>query len=73
MYFDSAYDCQKTGFKACVKNGFSKGDLIRMHDLCNQSIKRGWIVVISNNDTQFVRNTFCKKRYKVESNSKKIY
>lgn len=63
IYFDPPYDYEKDGFKAYVKTGFSHEDLVRLRNLCNELIERGCVVVISNNDTEFVRECFNSDNY----------
>lgn len=65
IYFDPPYDYDEDGFKAYVKTGFNHNDLIRLRDLCDLLINKGCIVIISNNDTKFVRDCFRKNVYKI--------
>ena len=73
IYFDPPYDYEKEGFKSYVKTGFTHDDLVRLRNLCNELIERGCIVVISNNDTQFVRECFNADCYVIHSIEAKRY
>ena len=67
IYFDPPYDYEEDGFKAYLKTGFNHDDLIRLRNLCDRLIDRGCIVVVSNNDTEFVRQCFNRDYYKIFS------
>lgn len=73
IYFDPPYDYERTGFVNYVKEGFSHDDLIRMKLLCDKLISKGCYVLISNNDTAFVRNLFTSnKNYEIVYSTKTI-
>lgn len=66
VYFDPPYDyVSNNGFVQYVKEGFSHPDLIRLKETCDELIIRGCQVLISNNDTPFVRELFCGDGYKI--------
>ena len=59
IYFDPPYDYDnQEGFVNYNKDGFDRKDLIRLKSTCDVLIKKGCIVLVSNNDTSFVRNLF---------------
>ncbi len=59
IYFDPPYDYEYGGgFVNYVKEGFNHDDLIRLKNLCDHLISKGCNVLISNNDTSFVRSLF---------------
>lgn len=66
VYFDPPYDyVSNNGFVQYVKEGFSHQDLIRLKETCDELIIRGCQVLISNNDTPFVRELFCGDGYTI--------
>lgn len=73
IYFDPPYDYEKEGFKAYVKTGFTHDDLKRLSKTCDDLISRGCIVIISNNDTKFVRQCFSSSSYKINEVVTKRY
>lgn len=58
VYFDPPYDYEISGFVNYVKEGFTHDDLIRLKKTCDRLISNGCFVLISNNDTKFVRELF---------------
>lgn len=59
IYFDPPYDYEDgAGFVNYVKEGFNHDDLTRLKKVCDQLIEKGCSVLISNNDTFFVRTLF---------------
>ena len=58
IYFDPPYDYEDGGFVNYVKEGFGHKELERLKKLCDCLISRGCNVLISNNDTKFVRELF---------------
>ncbi len=73
VFFDPPYDYDKDGFKSYVKTGFTHNDLIRLRNTCNLLIKKGCIVVICNNDTDYVRKRFSNNFYKINKVITKRY
>lgn len=66
IYFDPPYDYQEThGFVNYVKEGFNHDDLIRLKKVSDRLIKKGCNVLISNNDTLFVRELFSGEYYDI--------
>lgn len=63
VYFDPPYDYETSGFVNYVKEGFTHEDLIRLKKTCDKLISKGCFVLISNNDTKFVRELFDKSDY----------
>jgi len=60
VYCDPPYEpiSPTSSFRNYTSGGFQKEDLIRLHDACNQAIKRGVRVALSNSDSPFVRKVF---------------
>lgn len=72
IYFDPPYDYEDTGFVGYSKEGFSHDDLLRLRQLCDNLIEKGCNVLISNNDTKFVRKTFEADKYEIIYSTKII-
>ena len=66
VYFDPPYDYEINGFSSYTKCGFSREDLRRLKNVCDNLIMRGCKVVVSNNDTAFVRELFSDDKYRFE-------
>lgn len=68
VYFDPPYDYQNMkGFVSYQKDGFSHENLTELRDIAGQLVKRGAKVIISNNDTEFVRTVFSDSIWKMKS------
>jgi DNA adenine methylase len=66
VYFDPPYDYEdQKGFVGYSAQGFTRNDLTRLKHFCDQLIEQGCIVLISNNDTKFVRDTFNDENYQI--------
>lgn len=65
VYFDPPYDYEEGGFTSYTSDGFSRDDLRRLKGVCDELIKIGCKVVISNNDTSFVNSLFDDKKYTI--------
>jgi len=66
IYFDPPYDYEDgKGFVGYVKEGFNHNDLLRLKKVCDELIARDCKVLISNNDTEFVRNTFTGDNFEI--------
>lgn len=72
IYFDPPYDYEENGFVGYVKEGFTHDDLQRLKELCDVLIEKGCQILVSNNDTKFVRDTFSSKNYEIIYTTKKI-
>ena len=72
VYFDPPYDYEGSGFVGYVKEGFSHADLERLKDTCDELISKGCQVLVSNNDTKFVRKTFSSDNYEIVYETKVI-
>lgn len=72
VYFDPPYDYETSGFVGYVKEGFNRDDLRRLKITCDSLIKRGCKVLISNNDTTFVRELFEEENYEIIYRTKTI-
>lgn len=72
VYFDPPYDYENSGFVGYVKEGFSHADLLRLKLTCDELIARGCQVLLSNNDTKFVRETFSSDNYEIVYETKII-
>ena len=66
VYFDPPYDYEKDGFTLYVDAGFTRNDLVRLKQKCDELIERGCSVMISNNKTSFVEALFDDPRYQIE-------
>ena len=67
IYFDPPYDYEGSGFNQYVINSFNRDDLKRLHDECIRLISIGCTVIVSNNDTAFVRELFKESVFDIES------
>ena len=67
VYFDPPYDYDDEGFTSYTASSFSRADLRRLKQLCDRLVARGCVVVISNNDTKFVRQLFAGNQYSITS------
>jgi len=66
IYFDPPYDyVDQKGFVKYSAKGFTRDDLIRLKEFCDTLIDDRCNVLISNNDTPFVRATFASENYKI--------
>lgn len=66
VYFDPPYDYDdESGFVSYNAKGFSRNELTRMKRVCDKIIESGGIVLISNNDTTFVRKLFSGDNYEI--------
>lgn len=66
VYFDPPYDYDDSGFTSYTCNGFSKDDLKRLKNVCDDLISKGCKVVVSNNDTAFVNQLFDNDSYHIK-------
>ena len=66
VYFDPPYDYDDSGFTSYTCNGFSKDDLKRLKNICDDLISKGCKVVVSNNDTAFVNQLFDHDSYHIK-------
>ena len=73
IYFDPPYDYDGEGFKTYVKTGFNHEDLDRLKTLCDRLIEKGCFVVVSNNDTAYVRQCFSDPKYTIKEVIAKRY
>lgn len=67
VYFDPPYDYETEGFTLYVDQGFSRKDLVRLKQTCDDLIDRGCSVLISNNLTSFVTDLFNDELYHLET------
>ena len=72
VYFDPPYDYEDTGFVGYVKECFTHDDLERLKKTCDKLVLRGCNVLISNNDTNFVRELFKSDNYEIIYSTKVI-
>ncbi len=72
VYFDPPYDYEESGFVGYVKEGFSHKDLERLKDLCDILIEKGCNVLISNNETKFVKKLFKSDNYEIIYETKRV-
>lgn len=73
VYFDPPYDYEEEGFNQYVINTFDREDLQRLRDLSVELIYRGCTVIISNNDTGFVREAFADPVFDIHGIEAKRY
>lgn len=66
IYFDPPYDYENSGFTSYVKGGFNKKDLLDLKNICDELIKKGCFVLVSNNDTEYVRQLFSDNKYTIK-------
>lgn len=66
VYFDPPYDYEEDGFTSYNSGGFTKNDLVRLKECCDELIAKGCEVIVSNNDTSFVNNLFSGEEYTIE-------
>lgn len=73
VYFDPPYDYEnEDGFVSYNAQGFTRRDLERLKEFCDELIEKGCHVLISNNDTTFVRRTFSGSQYKIVYEIKQV-
>ena len=65
IYFDPPYDYDEKGFSNYQKEGFDRFDLERLKKVCDDLITRGCHVLISNNNTEKVRELFKSDDYEL--------
>lgn len=66
VYLDPPYDYEdESGFVSYNAQGFTRNDLARMKLFCDRLIERGCVVLISNNDTTYVRELFDDDNYRI--------
>jgi DNA adenine methylase len=65
IYFDPPYDYDEKGFSSYQKEGFNRFDLERLKKVCDDLISRGCHVLISNNNTEKVRELFKSDDYEL--------
>ena len=66
VYLDPPYDYEdESGFVSYNAQGFTRDDLARMKLFCDRLIERECVVLISNNDTTYVRELFDDDNYRI--------
>ena len=62
FFFDPPYDTDEDiksdGFVGYQKEGWKRSDLVRLKVVCDRLIREGCKVVLTNNDTEYVRDLF---------------
>jgi DNA adenine methylase len=62
IYFDPPYDpdeaIKTVGFVGYQKEGWSRDDTIRLKSVCDTFTRKGCKIILSNNDTAFIRELF---------------
>ena len=62
FFFDPPYDTDEDiksdGFVGYQKEGWKRSDLVRLKVVCDRLIREGCKVVLTNNDTEYVRELF---------------
>ena len=68
LFFDPPYDSDETiktdGFVGYQKEGWTREDTIRLKNICDNLVARGCKVIITNNDTEFVRQLFAGYKFR---------
>ncbi len=73
IYFDPPYDYEnEQGFVNYIKDGFSHSDLQRLKKVCDSLISKECLVLISNNDTSYVRNLFKGDSFEIIYETKSV-
>jgi DNA adenine methylase len=62
FFFDPPYDTDEDiksdGFVGYQKEGWKRSDLVRLKAVCDRLVKEGCKVILTNNDTEYVRELF---------------
>ena len=66
VYLDPPYDYEENGFTSYQKENFTKENTKELRDLAYDLALRGIIVLISNNDTSYIRSLFKEPFWTVE-------
>ena len=66
VVIDPPYDYEIDGFTSYNSTAFTKNDLQRLKKCSDDLINKGCIVVISNNDTQFVNELFSENNFIID-------
>lgn len=64
VYFDPPYDYEGSGFTSYTASGFSKEDQTKLYMLFKELSDRGVYVMLSNNNTAFIRDLY--KDYNID-------
>lgn len=69
VYFDPPYYPinKSASFTSYASGGFTHKDLLRLSGVCSRLADRGCHVMVSNSDSEVVRNAFCADRWNVRS------
>ncbi len=73
IYFDPPYDYEDTGFNKYVTNIFGRKELEQLKELSLNLIQEGCTVILSNNDTTFVRQLFSDELFQIRGIEAKRY
>lgn len=73
IYFDPPYDYEDTGFNKYVTNIFGRNELKQLRDLSMALIQKGCTVILSNNDTTYVRELFADNIFSIRGIEAKRY
>ncbi len=63
IYFDPPYDYEESGFSTYTAKGFGRDDLKRLKCVSDRLVEKGCIVLISNNETGYVKELFATPFY----------
>ena len=60
VYFDPPYDIEEdqNGFVSYAKGGFNKEEQLSLKQLCDELVRRGALVVVSNSNTTYIREIY---------------
>ena len=68
FFFDPPYDTDEDiksdGFVGYQKEGWKRSDLVRLKVVCDRLVREGCKVVLTNNDTEYVRELFKDYNFK---------
>ncbi len=67
IYFDPPYDYSDKGFTTYTRQGFNHYDLDDLKECSDALIHKGCYVLISNNDTEYVRTLFDDNNYEIDT------
>lgn len=66
VYFDPPYQpLDSTSFTSYSKTGFDGDDQEKLRNLCLALTKRGAKVIVSNSDTEFIRNLYSSSAFAI--------
>ncbi len=60
VYFDPPYDIEESqnGFVAYARGGFFRDEQLQLKETCDNLVKRGVLVAVSNSNTEYIRTIY---------------